>query len=95
MATIVAIRLQRLNGLHLTPSSSVGEMTSCELYDQTVFCSRAGYLILLRVPLAFCLVHAVPLYVKVKITEIDVQCQLLHEGTFVVSQTSFLCTCRG
>jgi hypothetical protein len=35
-----------LNGLLLTPSRSCGEVTSCELYDQTVFRSRTRYIIL-------------------------------------------------
>jgi hypothetical protein len=59
----------KLNGLHITPSSSAGEVTSCELYDQTVFHSRAAYFILLRVPLVFCLVRAIPLYVMVELVE--------------------------
>ena len=59
----------KLNGLHLTPSSSVGEVTSCELYDQTVFRSRARDYILSRVPLAVCLVHVIPLYVIVKLAD--------------------------
>lgn len=58
-----------LNGLHLTPSSSAGEVTSSELYDQTVFRSRARYFVLLRVPLVFCLVHAIPLYMMVELVE--------------------------
>jgi len=52
-------------------SSSAGEVTDCEPYGQTVFCSRARYIIILRVPLAFCLVCAIPLYMMVKRVEND------------------------
>lgn len=66
-------------------------MTSCDLYHQTVICSRARDFIHCRAPLALSSVHTVFFYVMVKLAENeDGRVPTLPGFTFVVSQTPLL-----